>query len=470
MIKNKKLILPLIFFSLFSFSSNSKIYFDLEEEPLPIVDLTVVLPFGHQTLTEKESGLSMMAQEMLAAGTLTKDRQAFNDQLAKFGAEYSFSVGNHYSYWSLKLPFIKDKDYTPLIALLTENWNSPRFTDKEFKLASLKIEASFKSSLDSDSSLLSSAMKNFLNKKYLGGHPAFLDIVKKNASLEATKEFFNQRIKSVKDVWVGAVAPDDSQDLMEKIVATIFAKQGSVRRSKLKEALPTGAKPEGNIKPEKTFIVVDREGREQTIMGFMALSPESLSQGNELEFFFADYLLFSNGLDSYFASVIRGQKGLAYGANSLVTQYRDHKVLSLLTNPQASKMDEAFKTVSELTQTTLEKSDKLKIINDKRWSRVFNSFQNLKALENGLPGQRLGNRMGVVTGSQSYKVATSDPTNWKVKRENVASLLEDHWKKSAIVIGAVGSSKAILPLLKKYFPDYKVKIIPYRDVIYSKAY
>jgi len=465
----KHYLLFFITIFLFTPASLAKIFMDVEEDPIPIVDLTVIIPQGSVGTNIGESVAASFLDEILVSGTLSKDKQAFNDALSKYGVDYSFTLGRHYSYWSLSFPYIKESNYEPLIKLLEENWEQPRFTEKQFQLGKLKFEAAYKSSLDRDMSLLSSLMSNWIDEKEFSTPAVFLDDIQKRASLEESKLYFENRIRNSKDAWVGTITPKDSLPLVEKILNTVFHRQGSISRGERHSELASNIKPVAKISQRKTFLLIDKAGQAQTIMGVRSLSPQKTMQKDELEFFFGDFLLFSNGLDSYYANVIRTEKGLAYSVSGSSTNFRGQRLMGFTSNPQASKQEEAFSTIAELLKKTYDKGQNLEIIPEERWNRVLNGFRNMKALDNGLPDQRLSNRMGVVTGGQSYDLATSDPSDWNIRKDRVASILENHWNTSTRIVGAVGDARKLQGLAKKYFPEFELVTIPYKNAIYSSS-
>jgi hypothetical protein len=196
----------------------------------------------------------------------------------------------------------------------------------------------------------------------------------------------------------------------------------------------------------------------------------NIAKDLELPFQFSDYLLVSNGLDAYFASVIRTEKGLAYYANSAGSRYRGNPLMSLISNPQRNKQEEAFKTFNELINGLFEKNQNISLINDNHFDRSFVSFKNSRSLDFSTPSARLSRRQAVVVGSESFEYALSRGNDWKVDRKKIASLANNLWKNSTILFGAVGDSAELKPLAQKYFPEYKVVVIPYLKSISESAY
>jgi predicted Zn-dependent peptidase len=450
------------------FAAHAKIYLDFEEDAVPVIQITVQIPQGFETLNNSEKGAGLLS-DMLASGTKTLNRQAFNDAIAAFGADYSFDIGNDSSVWNLSFPLLSNLDYDKLIGLLNENWRNPRFTKESFDLAMTKYRAAFKGSLDNDTGLLRSTMLRWINKFEYGGNPTFFDQLPQ-IKLENVAKFFERDVRGAKDVWVGVVAPADSRALVEKIVTTIFKEQGEVKRGILKEALPSPMKVSKRSGTSKRFLLIDKKGRAQTVMGFIALPKLADAPAVELPFSFNDYLLFSNGLDAYFASVIRSEKGLAYGVYGIGNFYRRQKIMSIMSNPQRSRQEEAFQTFQDLIGKLFESDASFKTISDAHIERLFTSFKNARSLEFSRPDSRLALRSRVIDGTESYKFATSRGDDWKVERKELSALAHKFWINSAVVMGAVGDAKEVSPLIKKYFPDFKVVVIPFEKAILSTSF
>ena len=175
----------------FSFigTSQAKIYLDLEPEPLPLVDIVVVLPVGVITRVEEEAGTGALFNEMVDAGTLKRTKQEFLDELSAFGANYDFNVSNQYSYWSLSFPLVEGQNYDKLVELLSENWDSPRFTSEAFETARTKISGAINASVDSDNNLASAPATRWMSLNLFGGYPLFIESIP-NLSLEKVKKVF----------------------------------------------------------------------------------------------------------------------------------------------------------------------------------------------------------------------------------------------------------------------------------------
>ncbi len=455
--------------SLFTFIANAEIIVDFEKDPVPVVNMTVFIPRGFEVQNKEDKGSGQLLSEILSSGTKKLDRQAYNDLLTSFGAENSFDVSNDFSSWELSFPYLKEINYQKLIETLKENWNQPRFDSKSFSIAITKLKAAYQGSLDNDSTMLRSTLLRWLNKNELNGLPLFVEDIA-SISLEKVEKYFVNNIQNTPKIWVGVVAPEETRPLINDILQNVFSKQGKIEDKVLKTSLTASTVPTPQGSKTKTFIILDRKERAQTIMGFFALPKMNIAKDLELPFQFSDYLLVSNGLDAYFASVIRTEKGLAYYANSAGSRYRGNPLMSLISNPQRNKQEEAFKTFNELINGLFEKNQNISLINDNHFDRSFVSFKNSRSLDFSTPSARLSRRQAVVVGSESFEYALSRGNDWKVDRKKIASLANNLWKNSTILFGAVGDSAELKPLAQKYFPEYKVVVIPYLKSISESAY
>ena len=60
-------------------------------DPLPLVDITVVVPAGFEAAKAEEAGAAILMGDILDAGTEKLDRPSYLDRLATFGASHDFA-------------------------------------------------------------------------------------------------------------------------------------------------------------------------------------------------------------------------------------------------------------------------------------------------------------------------------------------------------------------------------------------
>ena len=448
----------------------AKVYYDHEAHPIPLVDVSIVLPIGFETKNPEDSGAANLLSDMLENGTATLDRQAFLDKLASYGASTSFSVSNQYSYIRFSFPLLKDKNYDELIRVFAENWQKPRWTQDNFKLAVLKMESALTGALDSDMSLGISTARRWVNKKEFGGNPLFIDKLKK-LTIDRVKAVHEKNFLTVPEMWVGVVGPTESAPLVKKMLAAMFPQQGEViegqRLEKMKVLAPADA---SKAKASKTILVVDKPGRNQTVTSVTAINPHDLPDDEDLAFQFGNHILVDSGLGSLFGDEIRNKRGLAYSVSGVSSQYLGFPVLGFAANPVRDRTDEAFGVFANLMKTSFETGTVFSEIPQDTWDRQWNSFTYSRILERSTPMGRLGERMSIITGGQSADLYKKPVSEWKVSKKDIEKLFSDHWKKSIITMSFVGEAKELKPLVEKHFPAYAVKVLSYKDTIKSSTY
>lgn len=449
--------------------SMAEIYLDQEPDPLPMVELTVVLPVGFEAKRPEDVGVGNLLSDMIEGGTATLSRQEFQERLAEFGASVDFSVGNQYSEYTLSFPVVAGKHYDKLVSLLKENWNTPRFDEKTFEVARTKIRASMQSSLDSDPSLAASVTRRFLNKTEFGGFPLFLDSVEK-LNLPNLTQVFERDFHKAPLIWAGVVAPKSSLELVKTILASVFSNQGKIIEGPYLKKLPTQSAKTHRPTPKKIVLIVDKDQRAQMVTSMVAVSREPLAGKDELSFGFANHILFDSGLASVFSDEVRTKRGLAYAVGSSLKQLYELPVLSVSMNPVREKQEEALEVLAGLLKDSFETDKVIRELPQDVFERQIRSFKNSKILSQSTPSSRLGEKSSVVSGGMTPEFYLSDPQSWNPTREQMIKTLSSLWSSSTVVIALVGEAKELRPLVEKHFKGYSIKVIPYKDSILSKTF
>lgn len=451
-------------------SSRASIYFDLEEEPLPLVDLEVVLPVGFESSSTEESGAASLLADIFESGTQNKTRQQWLDALGAFGAEFDFSSSNQYSYIKINFPIVEGKNYDGLIDLFTEVWKSPRLSPESFDIARTKLTAAIKSSLDNDDSLASTTVRRWTNKKAFGGFPIFFDKLA-SLNLETVKRVYERDFRKTPDIWAGAVAPRSSMPLISRLLKSLFSEQGSLVVGKRWQPLkPLRAAGNKIDKASKTLLVIDKPGRSQNVTAMMSFSPKRYSEKSEVAFFFGNHILTDGGLGAYLPEEIRTKRGLAYSVYGVPHLYLGSPVLGFGMNPVKEKNKEAFEVASQMMESSFDKGTLFDELPAEFWERQWKSFKYEKILGQSTAGERLSERMQVIVGALSSNFVETSPTNWSVTRAEVKKLFSELYRDSFTVVAVVGEGKSLRPLLEKAFKGFEIKVIPYKDSILSKTY
>jgi predicted Zn-dependent peptidase len=445
------------------------VHLDHEEHPIPLVELTVILPVGFEAKDPTESGAANLLSDIFEAGTMKLDRQAYLDKLAAFGASQDFTVSNQYSFWKLSFPYLPGKDYGPLASVLAENWREPRFTDESFKIARTKMEASLTGSLDSDMSLGVTTARRLVNKRDFGGNPLFIENLAR-LKLDTVKKVFDRDFRSSPEIWVGLVGPKETRPVVEQILRAVFAGQGEIKTERYLKKLPVKDADSSKLKPTRTAIIIDKPERNQVVTSFFAVAPEALEGDKELSFQFGNHILVDSGLGSIFGEEIRNKRGLAYSVSPLAAYYLGRPVLGFAANPVRNRADEAFTVFANLLQSSYETAEIFTQVPDEAWDRQWRSFRYAKTLEQSTPSGRLGERMAVVTGGLSPELYKMPIEKWDVTRKEASSLFRKQWKNSVVVMTVVGDAKELKPLVAKHFPGFETRVVNYKDTIRAAGY
>jgi predicted Zn-dependent peptidase len=464
----KYLFLTTLLFS--SVTAQASIYLDLEEEPLPLIDLQIVLPIGFEAKAQNESGAASLLSDIFESGTKNKTRQEWLDALGAYGAEFDFSTSNQFSYININFPVVEGKNYDGLIDLFSEVWNSPRITNESFDLARTKLLAALTSSLDSDEGLAAATARRWTNRKAFGGFPVFIDTVSA-LNIETVQKVFDRDFKKSPDIWAGAVAPKSTLPLLSKMLKKIFTEQGSVVTGKRWQALKASHSPKNSIdKASKTLLLIDKSGRNQSVTTLMSFAPKKLAESSELAFLFGNHILTDGGLGAYMPEEIRTKRGLAYSVSGVSHQYLGSPVLGFSMNPVKEKSQEAFEVASQMIESSYVKGSLFEELPQDFWDRQWNSFKYEKILGQSTAGERLAERMAVIVGSLSSTLAESQPSDWKVTRSEVKKLFSELYNQSFTVAAVVGNAKELKATLEKNFKGFEIKVIPYKESILSKTY
>lgn len=462
--------LAILALSLGAFSAHARIYLDYEVDPLPVLDINVVIPAGFEAREAADAGAVNLLADIFENGTARLTRQELVDAYGRFGATVDFSTSNQHSVLKLSLPVVEGMNYESFIALAAENWHQPRFTEDSFKLARLKLEGALRSSLDSDMALGAATIRRWANRHYFGGFPVTLDALAK-LDLARTRAAWESEFLGVPDVWVGVVGPEASRPLVKELLSKIFTRQGDIKEGHLLEPLKIReAKAQGLKAGDKTFLLIEKPGRTQSVFTVLSVTDNKLDDRKEVAFQFANHILVDSGLGSVFGEEIRTRRGLAYSVGGVQRYYLGYPSLGLAANPLRVKANEALAVTAKLLQDAYETGETFAKLPEDAWKRQWQSFTYGHILDTSAPSGRLAERTAVVTGALSRRTFESDPTDWKVSRDDAADSMRSIWKKSALLASVLGDAKELRPMLEKHFPDWKIVVIPYADTLKAATY
>ncbi len=434
------------------------------------MQIQVVVPTGFEVRDAKDAGIANLFADILDSGSRSLDRQAFLDRLSMSGASASFTVSNQYSYWTLNFPFEKNRSYGELGATLAEQWASPRFTEESFGLAKLKLESALKSGLDSDGSLGLTTIRRLMNKRYFSGTPLTLDVLR-GLKLSSLPAVWDRDYVNARDVFAAVVAPAEAEPAVRALLSAVFAKQGAIEVKREPSRLEARENSAKGHKAEKTFVIVDKPGRAQSYLSVVGVPNERLDADDEIAFQFGNHVLIDSGLGSVFGDEIRNQRGLAYAVQSAPRFYLGYPGLGVITNPVREKSAVALDLVAKLLNDAYVSGEILRQLPPDIWARQWKSFVYGRALDTSTPAGRQAERVAVATGTMGLKAYRAQLDGDRpIGRDEVIESLRRVWRKGAIVATVVGEAKELEPMVRKAFPDFGVRVIPYRETLNAKTY
>lgn len=447
---------------------HGKVLYSQEADPIPIIDLSVLLPFGTENIDPKLLAAAHLLPDILEGGTEKLSREEYLGKLANYGASSEFAIGGMFSSWSLGFPYLEGKNYDELIAVLQDNWSQARLTQDNFQSAKTKLISGLQSSLDNDWGVVSALPRSLINLKDLSVKPLFLEAAQ-SVTIEDVKTAYSMLTKSHDLMWVGAVAPQEHKGLIQKIVGTVFKQSHFEEKFDLK-ALETAAVktlPKGK---KKTVVIIEKPERNQNITLLFSFRPEKLTNNEELALQFGNFILIENGLGSVWGEAMRTKGGFSYSVRPLGRSHLGYPTLGIATNPMTEKIDEAFKVMSELIKKSYVNAAIFYELPDQDWNSKFQSFKYRRQLARSTAEGRIGEISSVITGNMSPEFYKSKASQWKIDRESVQKYFIDHWNKATVTLAVMGNSKKLHDLVKANFPKFEVKTIHYKNTISEKGF
>lgn len=447
-----------------SFTAEAKIFLDYESDPLPLVKMNFLIPSSRAIASDTENLSLRFLSEFFDSGTEKLSRQKFQDALASYGASLEISTGPQYAEISVTFPLSGGKIPKGLVELIKDSWENPRINKDNFERSKKYLKANHLSTLDRDQSLLSIGVQKVVAIGLFGLSPYSTETfarIKLDQIAEMHKNFYSRD----KDIWVGVIGPAELKKEVIQSIQTIFPKITAVEEGILKQQLATGHMPvmKGMLKP--TFLVIDKKDLAQVHYGFVALAQQKTNEKTELVDNFSYHVLAGSGLESVYGKRIRGEKGLSYVVGALMSSYYEYPAVSLYANPQRNRQEEAFDVLDKLVNETFANGKILSNVKENMWSGWLLSYRNSERQSGATPEGRLERRKSIATGDLSYALYNKPIDDWNVKKSAAANRLGEIAKTSSILVAALGDSNEIEPYVKKYFPDYEILKVNYKEVI-----
>lgn len=441
----------------------AKIHLDFEADPLPLIKVNFVVAASRMPRSDSESLGLRFLEEFYEAGTQKLSRQKFQDALASYGASLEIQTGNAYAEISATFPLSGGKIPKGLTELIKDAWYTPRIDKPNFERTQKYLKANHLALLDRDNSLLGLGLQKVVATALFGLVPYSTDTFSR-IKIEEVQDLHKSYYQNA-NVWAGVIGPEEQRKEIIAMVQTIFPSAGDVQEAMLKERLPTAYQPEhkGLIKP--LFLLIDKKDLAQIHYGFMRVAKSKQVPKTELSDKFTYYVLGGAGLDSIYGKRIREDRGLAYAVSGITNDYYDYPVVSLYANPQRNKQGEAMEVLEKIIKETFQGGKVISGVNDSMWTGWLLSYRNSERQSGATPEGRIDRRKNIVTGDLSFQLYNTPIDDWSVKKSAAAGRLSELALQSNMVAGVLGDTAEIEPLVKKYFPNYEILKITYKDVI-----
>jgi zinc protease len=284
----------------------------LTRTELPMVSLTISVPYGSMSDPVGKDGLAQFTASMLDEGTQKRDALAFEDEVDILGASLSAYAGLDNSGVALD---VLRRNLEPALDLAVEMLTEPAFKQADFDrllplwLASLQQRAEDPNSI---SSLV--AARAFFGDASPLAHPASGYAKTVSTLTPADLKAFHAahwRPDGASLLVVGAIDAATLKPLLEAKLAAVWKAP----------ATPAPAQPEPNAQaPARRFIIVDRPGAPQTVVRVvMPGRPQSSPQEPHIQLL---NTIFGGSFTSRLQQNIREDKGYSYGAGSFFGRLR----------------------------------------------------------------------------------------------------------------------------------------------------
>jgi hypothetical protein len=312
--------------------------------------------------------------------------------------------------------------------------------------------------------------RRWIFKKSLGFSPVFEESFKM-ANLKEIKNVYFNNFKKQDTLWAGFVGPESLKGLAKEIITKVFG-ISEFRDGKYLKQLPTKSLTEIKDKQSsKQLLIISKPGRTQNMTALFSISPEKLSSAHELDFLIGDHIAAGSGLGSIYGEALRTRGGFSYAVSSTGSpNFAGYPLLGFFSNPMSSKQEAAMAAIAGLLNATYKEGHLFTALKDDDWNSRIASFRYEKIFSQMTPDARLGERQSVVLGSSSPELYSSNPLSWNAKSSEVEAYFKNHWSQAQTVLVLVGDPKELEGVAKKYFPEFKVKTVPYTETISAKTF
>ncbi len=276
---------------------------------LPIVELTVVLPFGSAQDPRGKEGLGHLAAQMLLEGAHERDAQEFSAALERLGAGLSAEVDRRETLLHLS---VLGRNLRPALGLLADALMRPRFEPSDWArvraahLAQLRVAES-----DPNSQARVAGMQAFLG----AGHPYSHSPFGTPASVESL--LINDVAQHFSDLYRPSgvrvlIAGDFEIDGLQPLLVESLAEWSGLASGSERHAfeVPKAA----SLQDGPQVVIIDRPGATQSVVRFMLPAPAYRAPGRVAREVVTTIL--GGTYTSRLNANLRIDKGITYGASA----------------------------------------------------------------------------------------------------------------------------------------------------------
>jgi predicted Zn-dependent peptidase len=403
----------------------------LERHALPMVSVTLALPYGSASDPEGRAGLAYITANMLDEGAGSRDAVALSSAINDLGA--SLSTGASIDGSTVSLVVLK-KNFKPAFEIFSDVVARPRFEDKEYK----RVASLWRNDLAKRASDPSAVSRVVMAAALYGrgspyGHPAAgLVSTASTIELPAVKEFYATHYRPDQATLV--VAGDVTRAEVDALIASSLGEWKAPSK-------PAPAQPAGKpLASPPGLVLVDRPDAPQSVLAFVREGvAASDPKAPPLD-------LINTALGGSFTSRLnqdlREEHGWSYGAGSRFAETRGTGAFiaqaSVVTEATGQALTAMLADLDKMAKGGLTPEELEKVRAQDR-ADLVQTYETV-----GSVSQRLGTL--AVLGLPPTFDATASRARQQASKAELDSLAAAVAPKGTIVV--VGPASAVLPQLE----------------------
>lgn len=414
---------------------------------IPLVDVVFVLTTGSFEEPGELEGLARVFARALRAGPKDIEGAEFEDAVASLGGRVGIDVGTgHVRVHGTVIA----RNLVPFVRLVGNIITNPGFRARDIERVRRECLADLASSLDDDRWLAGRAVRRAL----FGAHALSRSLVGTRKSLRAIRR---QDLRDFHDLalardrlYVGFSGAIEAP-LAHELVRELF--HDLPRRSRAHRRVADPKQPRG-----LRFILVDKPERTQCQLIGATLGSKV---GDPLTFaLHVANTAFGGMFSGPLVHEIRVKRGYSYGAGSRLAQDVCRDAWSMSTFPTAEHVVDCTRTMLDLQRTWVRDGGKPRQVGAAKKFLV-----NGRCFEEDTPSKRLEAKLDLVIHGQPEEHWTRfDSLVREVSASSAADAVRARISCDDLVVGIVGSAKAMSPGLRALAPAASFDVVSHRLV------